>query len=269
MVTQQVCYSILAKFLSDSCRVHQLLFKLFKNVLLHHKIRRRWHDDQETPNLSTSYYFGIKNKHIFFSTPERHVVQKREYKYNWQLTGGNLQRENVRASSDEASRHWFLPQSPQLRAWHQPWSSHGDYTLDKHDSLTCACCDIQMECECSQLAQLRPPLKGNSEVRPWFVSESDQVLIFRLCCFIAALLIAFLMSRCWRMRAELLFGACFILHDVAFWSPKQQVKERPRVAEMSVSAECTRNDWQLVGHASSIWLVACPRLPWFLPNTIR
>lgn len=75
MVTQQVCYSILAKFLSDSCRVHQLLFKLFKNVLLHHKIRRRWHDDQETPNLSTSYYFGIKNKHIFFP-PQKDTLCK-------------------------------------------------------------------------------------------------------------------------------------------------------------------------------------------------
>lgn len=161
------------------------------------------------------------------------------------------------------------PKSPQVRAWDKPCSSHGDDTPDQYDSITCECCEIQVERESSQRPQVPPPPKDNSDLQPWFVSESNQVLHSGFCFFIVPLLFAFLMACCWQMRGERFFGVCFILHDVAFGSPKQQVKERPRVPEMSVSAECTRNDWQLVGHTFCVWLVACPRLPWFLPNTIR
>lgn len=135
---------------------------------------------------------------------------------------------------------WPKPRPSLLRAWDILWSPNA---ADQYGSLTYECCEIQVECESSQRPQVLPPLKGNSDLHPWFVSESDQVLLFSFSCFFALLLFAFLTARCWQGRDGHILWVSFILHNVGFWSPRQQVNTRPRVPAMSVPAECTRNDW--------------------------
>lgn len=195
------------------------------------------------------------NIQIFFPT-ERHLMGKnvntnticKAFMMRLQQTtfmiklNGAVCSVKTASKCERRSRHSSLDQShaPHLRAWDILWSPNA---ADQYGSLTYECCEIQVDCESSQRPQVLPPLKGNSDLHPWFVSESDQVLLFSCSCFFALLLFAFLTARCWQGRDGHILWVSFILHNVGFWSPRQQVNARPRVPAMSAPAECTRNDW--------------------------
>lgn len=214
-----------------------------------HKIRGRWHVDQETPNQN----FLFMNIHISF--PPRKTTLGQKYSWwdcngqlSWSDSKWSLQRQNC--GSEVSWRHWRRPLRPKPRP-----------------SLTCVRSAVVVEQMHlinmihlpKNVAETRwkvKPLRGpwpsqlRGPTRTLSPDWSRKVLPLSSACSFALLLFALLVARCRHTRDGRIWGGWFVLRGASGWSARQQVDARPRVPAMSVHVERRR----LVDHASCLWL---------------